>query len=324
MRPLQRSAGLRRCWLPGLLVLLALLSGCATQTRALLAGAHPDLPPQVELSSTPFFPQERYQCGPAALAMSLRAAGLAAEPEALVAQVYLPQREGSLQTEMLAAGRRNGAFSLTIAARMDALLAELAAGNPVLVLQNLSLPWVPMWHYALVIGYDLGQGELILRSGTTERLVLPMSTFEHTWARSGYWGMVTLAPGRLPATATQATTLEALLAFEKSGAPAAVHRAYAAALERWPDNLALLLGLGNSAHAAGDRRAAAAAFGRASRQHPDSAPAFNNLAVVLNELGERAAARAAAQAAVALGGPWRAAALETLQSIPPPKARKKP
>ena len=56
----------------------------------------------------------------------------------------------------------------------DALLAEpQASGNPVLVLQNLSLPWVPMWHSAVVICHDLARGEIILRSGTTERLALP-------------------------------------------------------------------------------------------------------------------------------------------------------
>ena len=314
----------RRYWLPGVFLLLALLSGCATQTRALLSAPPANLPPQLELKATPFFPQERYQCGPAALAMSLRAAGIAIDPEALVPQVYLPQREGSLQVEMLAAGRRNGAFSMTIPPRLNALLAELAGGNPVLVLQNLSLPIAPLWHYALVIGYDLNHGDIILRSGTTERLVMPMSTFEHTWARSGYWGMVALAPGRLPMTAEEAPVVDALVAFEKSGAPAAVRKTYAAAVQRWPDNLALLLGLGNTAYGAGDPAAAADSFRRASRQHPDSAPAFNNLAVVLSELGQLQEARRAAETAVALGGPWRAAALATLQSIQAAEMAKKP
>ena len=75
---------------------LVLLSGCATQTKALLSAHHADLPRQVELKTTPFIAQERYQCGPAALAMSLRAAGFAVDADALVPQVYLPQREGSL------------------------------------------------------------------------------------------------------------------------------------------------------------------------------------------------------------------------------------
>lgn len=314
----------RFSWLAGLALALGLLSGCATQTKALLSAAQADLPRQVELKTTPFIAQERYQCGPAALAMSLRAAGFAIDADALVPQVYLPQREGSLQVEMLAAGRRNGALSMTIPPRIDALVAELAAGSPVLILQNLSLPIVPMWHYAVAIGYDLDRGDIILRSGTTERLVMPMSTFEHTWARSGYWGMVTLAPGRLPATAGEAAVLEALVAFEKKSPPTATRQTYALAVRRWPDNLALALGLGNTAYAAGDRAAAADAFQRASVLHPDSGPAFNNLAVALMELGRLQEARAAAEKALALGGPWREAARDTLASIELAEKSRKP
>ncbi|MGE5648576.1 PA2778 family cysteine peptidase [Noviherbaspirillum sp. UKPF54] len=302
--------------MPVVLFLLALLlAGCATQTRSLLQRAPQGLPRQAELAATPFYPQERYQCGPAALAMSLNAAGFSASPDALVAQVYVPQREGSLQPEMLAAGRRHGALSVTIAPRLDALLTEIAAGNPVLVLQNLSLQWAPLWHYAVVIGYDLGREEIILRSGTTERLVLPMSTFEHTWARGAYWGMVTLPPDRLPATAEEAGVVDAVVALEKSGNAAHAHRAYATALRRWPQNLTLLLGYGNTAYASGDRTGAAAAYRRATEQHPESAAAFNNLATVLSELGQFDQARLAAEKAVALGGPWRDAAYATLQSI---------
>ncbi|MBI4984483.1 MAG: PA2778 family cysteine peptidase [Rhodocyclales bacterium] len=293
--------------------LVLLLAGCATQTSALLGDT--GLPRRVELAATPFFPQERYQCGPAALAMALGAAGIAAEPEALVAQVYLPQREGSLQVEMLAAGRRNGAFSMTIPPRLGALLAEVAAGNPVLVLQNLSLPWVPLWHYALVVGYDLDKAEILLRSGVTPRLVMPLSTFEHTWQRSKAWGMVALPPGRLPRTAEEAPTVAAAIAFEQSNAPAAARRIYAAALERWPDNLALLLGLGYNAYAAGDVAAAADAFGRAVEVHPQSVPALNDFAFALSALGRHSEARAAAQKALALGGPWQDAVRDTLQRI---------
>ena len=302
-------------WLVGLFLWLALLSGCATQTRALLSAANPDLPRQVELKATPFIAQERYQCGPAALAMSLRSAGFAVDADALVSQVYLPQREGSLQVEMLAAGRRNGAFSMTIPPRLDALLAELAGGNPVLILQNLSLPIAPKWHYAVVVGYNLNSGDIILRSGTTERLVMRMSTFENTWARSGYWAMMTLPPGALPVRASEFAVLDALVAFEKSSEPAAAHKSYAVAAQRWPANGTLALGLGNTAYAAGDQLAAAAAFQRAAEIPPGSAPAYNNLAVVLKELGRLREARAAAEKALSIGGQWRTAALDTLASI---------
>ena len=302
-------------WLPGLALALVLLSGCATQTRALLFAPRADLPRQVELTSTPFIAQERYQCGPAALAMALRAAGFAVDADALVPQVYIPKREGSLQVEMIAAGRRNGALSVTIAPGIDALVTELARGSPVLVLQNLSLPIAPKWHYAVVIGYDLDRGDVILRSGTTERLVMPLSTFENTWKRSGYWGMVTLAPGKLPASSSDATVVDALVAFEKTNPPVAAGKHYTAALKRWPDNLSIAMGLGNTAYAAGDKVAAADAYRRASAAHSNSGPAFNNLAVTLMELGRLQEARAAAEKALAIGGQWRPAALKTLSEI---------
>lgn len=298
-----------------LLLAALILAGCATQTRLLQQHAPPALVRRAELTATPFFAQERYQCGPAALAMSLNAAGIPVKPEALVPQVYLPERQGSLQPEMLAAGRRHGMLSMTIPPRLDALLTEVAAGNPVIVLQNLSLPWFPLWHYAVVVGYDLDHTEIILRSGTTERLVLPLSTFEHTWARGEYWGMVTLPPGHLPATADEAAVVDAAVALERSTDAGRARTVYEAALRRWPHNLTLQLGYGNAAYAAGDRSAAAAAFRNATEDHPDSAPAFNNLATVLAELGQFEQARRAAEKALALGGPWRAAVYATLQSI---------
>ena len=56
----------------------------------------------------PFFPQEKFQCGPAALAGVLAASGVEVSPEALVSEVYIPARQGSLQIEMKAAARRAG------------------------------------------------------------------------------------------------------------------------------------------------------------------------------------------------------------------------
>jgi tetratricopeptide (TPR) repeat protein len=303
-----------------LAVALLLLAGCATQTRALLAAPRPG-PHQQELDSTPFHAQERYQCGPAALAMVLGASGIAAAPESLVSEVYLPRREGSLQVEMLAAGRRHGALTAPIEPRLDALLAELDAGHPVLVLQNLSLPIAPRWHYAVVIGYDIDRGEVILRSGTTRRMTMPLSTFEHTWSRSGFWGMVALKPGELPASTALEQMQAALIAYEKSASPESAQQAYRAALQRWPGTLALQLGVGNTAYASGDRAAAAEAFRSAAAAHPDNGAAFNNLAVVLGELGQLDEARAAAQTAIALGGPWRGEAQATLRELQRPAAK---
>jgi tetratricopeptide (TPR) repeat protein len=256
--------------------------------------------------------------------MALGAAGIRVSPQRLVPQVYVPEREGSLPVEMLAAARRNGGFAVPVAPGMEGLLRELAAGHPVVALQNLSLPFAPRWHYAVVIGYDLDERQVILRSGETRRQVMPMSTFERTWARSGYWGMVALAPGKLPASSPREAVVTAALAFEKVAEPRKAYRVYLAASERWPDDLTLQMGAGNTAYASGNRRAAERAFRRAAETHADAAPAHNNLAVVLAEQGRHEEARAAARRALALGEPWASEAQATLDRIDTRRRRSGP
>ena len=126
-------------------VVSALLLGCATPPMQRLQARQfsTSLPTRAVVASVPFFAQTEYQCGPASLAMVFNAAGVAVTPQVLLEQVYLPARKGSLQVEMLAATRRQGLLALTLPPNLTALLQEVAAGHPVLVLQNLSLPVYP-------------------------------------------------------------------------------------------------------------------------------------------------------------------------------------
>jgi len=272
------------------------------------------MPARVELTGVPFHPQEEYQCGPAALATVLVHAGVATTPEALVPQVYLPARGGALQAEMLAAARRHGLVSYRLAPALGDLLQEVAGGTPAIVLQNLAVGFAPLWHYAVVIGYDLPREEIILRSGTTSRAVMKLGTFERTWARGEHWAMLALAPERLPATADEDRYVAAIAALERV-APGAARRAYSAASERWPGNLAARIGLGNAAYAMRDLPGAEAAYREAIRRHPGAADAWNNLAQALLELQRRHEALAAAQRAVDIGGPRLAQYRATLRAI---------
>jgi tetratricopeptide (TPR) repeat protein len=269
----------------------------------------------VELTRVPFFPQEQHQCGPAALAMALAAAGEPVAPEDLAGEVYLPGREGSLQPEMLAGARRRGLVAYPLAGGLEALHAELEAGTPVIVLQNLGLDWLPRWHYAVAIGYDAPGRQVILHSGTTRRLAMDLGVFDHTWLRSGRWAMLALPPGRLPASATAQAYLQAVLALEKAGQPKAANASYRAAARRWPESLVAWMGLGNTSHALGDLAGAERAFREAAQRHPESAAALNNLAQVLAERKRYPEAIKAARAAVRLGGRDAAAARQTLETI---------
>jgi tetratricopeptide (TPR) repeat protein len=257
------------------------------------------LPKANAVESVPFFAQADYYCGPAALAMTLAWSGLNVTQDDLVPIVYTPGRQGTLQTDILAGARRFGRLAVPVDT-MPALLEELAAGHPVVVLQNLGLGILPQWHYAVVTGYDIDRATFLLHSGLTADLEMSLDTFARTWARGDNWGLVVLPPDLLPATADERSVVEAAAALERTGEPHAAEVAYGTILTRWPESLPAWIGLGNAAYAGGDTTRAAAAFRRATAAHPTSTAAWQNLAYVLAELGEAEQAAAATERAQAL------------------------
>ena len=287
-----------------LFAVLLLVSGCATaqQTRVILAdpGA---LPKRAMVADVPFFPQEKYFCGPAATAMTLAWSGLPVTQEEMAEQVYTPGREGTLQPDVIAAMRRNGRLAVPVDSLRE-LLGEIAAGRPVLVFQNLGLEIYPRWHFAVAIGYDLDDGELIMHTGPWDNRPVALRTFEHTWRRGGYWALVALKPGEMPVAAEEAEVVRAAAGLERVNRPVDAAVAYEAILGRWPQSFPAWMGLGNARYAMNDLTGAEQAWRGAIAADPqNAAPAWNNLAYVLQALGYRPQAVEAAKKAVELGDP---------------------
>lgn len=271
------------------LVLFCLLcvSGCATtpQSRQILDNKPESIPNTIELTRTPFFPQEKYHCGPAALATVMQSHQVDVTPDALVSQVYIPERQGSLQIEIKVAARRYGMLPYQLNSQLGDVLQEVAAGNPVLVMQNLGLDWFPQWHYAVVIGFDISTGEIVLRSGTTKRWITTLEVFERTWQRADYWALAIVPVGTIPETATLADYVETALAFEQTGHDSLALKAYQAATAKWPKDALGWITLGNSSYKSGKSEQAVTAFMKASDIDPLSTLTWNNLAYALHDYG---------------------------------------
>ena len=276
---------------------LLILSGCAStpQSRQIQAQGLGSLPATIELTDTPFYPQTQYQCGPAALATVLQAHGVKTTPEELSTQVYLPAREGSLQIEMAVAARRHGMLPYQLQPQLVDIFTEVAAGNPVLVLQNLAFGWYPQWHYAVVIGYDTESDDIILRSGTTRRWVTPFEVFERTWQRADYWALALVPIGEIPRTADPLRYLKTAYAFEETGKPQLARKAYQSACKQWSEVAATWMTLGNMDFANHDWFEAVKAFNTAASLEPDSVESWNNLAFALHAYGCVSQAQAALQ-----------------------------
>ena len=207
------------------------------------------------------------------------------DPAILREQIYVPGRRGSLQLELLAASRTVGRLPVRIPASVTALVALLDSGRPVLVLQNLGIALIPVWHYAVVVGYLPASDQFVLRSGSESRRLVSRTRFDRSWRRADRWGIALFEPSEPAVGVTMLAYLDEAAAFESLGKPEIALQAYQSAIEQWPLQALPWVGLGNTLQVRGRPEAAVDAFTQALDLAPDNLVARNNLADVLAALG---------------------------------------
>jgi len=265
-------------------VLVLCLSGCAGIPES--ASYLPNRNVAIELTETPFFPQDDYQCGPAALATVLNASGIEISPEELVPKIYIPGKKGSLQVELLAATRTSGRLPYRLDSSLADIVGELEAGRPVVVLQNLGVSMIPRWHYAVVVGVNGMDKTVVLRSGVDQRRITPITLFLRTWARGDFWAMTVLRPGELPANVDRQRYLATVADLEQVGMLEEAEVAWRAALQQWPDNSLARFGLGNTLLSLNRPSEAERIYRELIAARPDLVAVRNNLAMALHRQGQ--------------------------------------
>ncbi len=289
------------------------LGGCASLWRH--EPALRDSP--VELTDTAFFPQRAYQCGPAALATVLDASGVQATPDGLASSLYIPDRHGTLQVELMAAARRHGRLAVVLQGQLPAVIRQLEAGRPVLVLQNLLFSFYPLWHYAVVVGYQPSPERVILRSGRTRRRLIRQWRFEDSWRRADRWAMVVLAPADDPAGLAPDAYLQAAADLESTGAHGAALTAFRSAEKAWPEQPLAALGEANNLYYLGRYTEAADAYRRLLDNHPHQVVAVHNLVMLLLERRQPCEARDVLDSAAGLTGELMDAARQAVAAAHP-------
>lgn len=275
---------------------------------AVLAGAcATTAPPKYHYPSStlisidvPFFAQEDLNCGPAALASVLRYYGTDVDVKTLRGQVFSPKAQGSLTIEVGAAPRRYGFVSYPLPQRFDALMQEINARHPVLVLQNLGFSWWPQWHYSTVVGFDPNTDDLLLHSGEIANYRIPRRTFVETWARADYWARVIVPPTKTPASAAPIEYLEAINALEQTGHADEAAKAYIGAAQHFPAHATTQLVTANALLNIGQAQKSYPYFLSALQLAPANAVAWNNFAYALKRSGCEISAQRAIDIASAL------------------------
>jgi len=162
-------------------VLAALLLGCAgvpAVTRTPGAG------PYVE--GVPFFPQDEYMCGPAALASVIGYYGAKAGMEDVAREVYSEKLKGTLPMDLLIYAKSKGFEAKHYKGGFQALKESLGKGAPLILFLDLGYDFYPVGHYVVAVGMDEAQGVVFAHSGTEKEHAFTLGELERSWSRTGY------------------------------------------------------------------------------------------------------------------------------------------
>jgi len=178
-----------RCLVASLL--LAFSISCAT------AGRMP--PDAVIIPNVPFFSQEAYQCGPAALAITMdywyRKTGEEEwiTPERIAADIYSPTTKGVLGVDLEMFARSHGFEARHYAGGMADLKEKVDKGVPLVILVDYGFSVYQANHFMVVTGYT--KEGVVVDSGHKENQAIAEGELARVWKKTDYW---TLAVSPLP------------------------------------------------------------------------------------------------------------------------------
>jgi tetratricopeptide (TPR) repeat protein len=267
---------------------LFILSGCVAKDPL----PHGKVYPSTSIN-VPFIPPREDLCGSTSIQMVAQywQSNSKYSPklslQELDQRTLLPLKGGTLQVELVSAARANGLIAYPLEPNFDALLSELIAQHPVIVLINRSYSWYPLWHYIPVNGYDTRRKEFLTHFSDQPNEPIGIKTFAELWKRSENWGVVLLPPGEIPASATSKKFLRSVYELEKVGMVEEAIRSYQSALIRWPEDLDIHFILGNSYYRVDRLSEAEESYRRFLSRNPIHPLALNNLALLLSKTGKK-------------------------------------
>lgn len=196
------------------------LAGCAGSVSPQIQR----LPERVELSGT-FYRGDAYQSGPQTLASLLSQQGVVITPGLLDKPLHLPGAEAQLQQNMQKLAREYGMVVYPLDSNLPALLAQVAAGYPVLLRFTEGSAFWKEPRYAILSGYNRHKQTVLLRAGMNRRLLMDFKSFESAFESAGGWAVLIQAPTQLPANVDRQRWLKAANDLAQAGQEEAAARA---------------------------------------------------------------------------------------------------
>ncbi|EPR43710.1 hypothetical protein dsx2_2137 [Desulfovibrio sp. X2] len=165
-----------------LLAVCLLLCACATHSLP------PDFTPPGGsriVADAPFYAQEDYQCGPAALATAMATAGDPVTPDEIAKAIFRPEARGTLNLDMALYPRTRGHATRWFSGTVHDLVSAVDQGRVLVVMVNYGLREVSFDHFLAVTGY--APGGVIVNDGSRRNHLVPWDDFWADWSDAGRW-----------------------------------------------------------------------------------------------------------------------------------------
>lgn len=140
------------------------------------------------IKNVPFFPQEKFQCGPAAMSSVLNFRGLTITPEEIARDIYSESARGTLNSDMVFFAERKGMKATQYSGTLDDLKKNINDSNPLIVLVDYGFLTYRKDHFMVIVGYD--EDNVIAHSGKDSFMKVPNDEFLGIWKKTKNWTLL--------------------------------------------------------------------------------------------------------------------------------------
>ena len=140
------------------------------------------------IKNVPFYPQKKYQCGPASLAGILNFWGIPVSPEEIAAEIYSRPARGTFTLDMIFYPEKRGLKGTQYEGSFEDVKKKIDAGYPLIVMVDEGFWIYQKNHFMVVLGYH--QNGVVVNSGKYQYQFKPLSNFLKSWKRTRYWTLL--------------------------------------------------------------------------------------------------------------------------------------
>ncbi|MBI2932936.1 MAG: tetratricopeptide repeat protein [Planctomycetes bacterium] len=229
-------------------------------------------------------------CGPEALCALLLFYGKPADVDEITARVYRRDLQGTLSTAIAPLAREKGLTVTFLRGSVGRLRDAIDRDAPSLIMVEVR---PKLYHFFVVVGYSDAKQQIVCEDYDGGKTLISYEELEASWRGTDHYH-AELKPADAEGDAAAA------IEFEAGGEYRRAIEYYRRALEKEPEHVQTLIGLGNCLNAMGDRAGARQTYEKALTLAPDEPKLCNNLADLYRTIGERLEeAEALAEKAVA-------------------------